>query len=169
MYRKYANNVLVALVFALSVASIILTHALFAFVKNVQFETVVMKKDYSDDWPPFIPLTVEREVEMVVVHSFPGRSLRTSGGTKGDSASTARDTSAPTNCQQPDVRGLAPRPRALQLTNRTSKRRLPHHQHFLNYLRQKPLCHPDLTLEPGDFATRDFEEVRVGQTHVSQF
>ncbi|KAH8991867.1 hypothetical protein EDB86DRAFT_2830608 [Lactarius hatsudake] len=47
MHRKYANNVLVVLVFALSVASIILTYTLFAFVKNVQFETVVMKKNYS--------------------------------------------------------------------------------------------------------------------------
>ncbi|KAH9173231.1 hypothetical protein EDB89DRAFT_1905516 [Lactarius sanguifluus] len=88
MYRKYANNVLVVLLSALSVASIILTHALFAFVKNVQFETVVMKEDYK------------REVEMVVEESVhyaggvPGR--RTSGGTKEDSASTARDASAPT-------------------------------------------------------------------------
>jgi hypothetical protein len=47
MYRKYANNVLVVLISALSVASIILTHTLFAFVKNVQFETEVMTKDYS--------------------------------------------------------------------------------------------------------------------------
>ncbi len=47
MYRKQANNVLVVLVSALSVASIILTHTLFAFVKNVQFETDVMKKEYS--------------------------------------------------------------------------------------------------------------------------
>jgi len=46
MYRKYANNVLVVLVSALSVTSIILTHKLFAF-KNVQFETDVMKKEYS--------------------------------------------------------------------------------------------------------------------------
>lgn len=55
MYRKYANNVLVVLVFALSVASIILTHALFAFVKNVQFETAVMKKDHSHGRLPLIP------------------------------------------------------------------------------------------------------------------
>ena len=47
-----------------------------------------------------------------------------------------------------------------------------HHQHCLNYLRQQALCHPDLTLEPGDFAAaktmprRDFEVDRVGETHV---
>jgi len=47
MNRKYANSVLIVLVSALSVASIILTHTLFAFVKNVQFDTSVMKKEYS--------------------------------------------------------------------------------------------------------------------------
>ncbi len=53
-----------------------------------------------------------------------------------------------------------------QLTNRTGKDRLPHHQHCLNYLRQQALCHPDLTLEPGDFTTRDFEAQRGGETHA---
>ncbi|KAH8993695.1 hypothetical protein EDB92DRAFT_1759978, partial [Lactarius akahatsu] len=53
-----------------------------------------------------------------------------------------------------------------QLTNRTSKRRLPHHRHCLNYLRQQALCHPDLTLEPGDFARRNCEVDRIGQTHT---
>ncbi|KAH9051170.1 hypothetical protein EDB83DRAFT_2206435, partial [Lactarius deliciosus] len=52
------------------------------------------------------------------------------------------------------------------LTIRTSKRRLPHHQHCLNYLRQQALCHPDLTLEPGDFVRRKFGVDRVGQTHM---
>jgi hypothetical protein len=40
-------NILAVLVSALSVASIFLTHTLFAVVRNVQFETVVMKKEYS--------------------------------------------------------------------------------------------------------------------------
>ena len=47
MYRKNANNVLVVHVSALSVASVILTHALFTFVKNVQFGTGIMVKEYS--------------------------------------------------------------------------------------------------------------------------
>ena len=47
MYRKYANNMLVILISALSVASVILTHTLFASVKNVQFGTDVMAKEYS--------------------------------------------------------------------------------------------------------------------------
>jgi len=44
--------------------------------------------------------------------------------------------------------------------------RYAHLQHCLNYLRQQALCHPDLTLEPGDFAKRVFEVVRLGETHV---
>lgn len=41
-----------------------------------------------------------------------------------------------------------------------------HTHHCLNYLRQWSLCQADLTLEPGDFTTRDFEQHRVGATHV---
>lgn len=41
-----------------------------------------------------------------------------------------------------------------------------HAHHCLNYLRQWSLCQADLTLEPGDFTTRDFEQHRVGATHV---
>ena len=47
MYRKYANNMLVVFVSALSVASAILTQTLFEFVENVQFGTDVMTKEYS--------------------------------------------------------------------------------------------------------------------------
>ncbi|KAJ7028059.1 hypothetical protein C8F04DRAFT_69278 [Mycena alexandri] len=42
----------------------------------------------------------------------------------------------------------------------------PHFQHCLNYLRQFILCSPNLTLEPPDVLTRDFETDRVGATHV---
>ncbi|KAJ7818318.1 hypothetical protein B0H14DRAFT_2373218, partial [Mycena olivaceomarginata] len=41
-----------------------------------------------------------------------------------------------------------------------------HFQHCLNYLRQFILCSPNLTLEPADVLTRDFETDRVGATHV---
>ena len=40
-------NVLAVLVSALSVASLFLTHTFFTVVRNVQFETVDMKKEYS--------------------------------------------------------------------------------------------------------------------------
>ncbi len=46
MIRVHAN-ILAILVSALSVASIFMTHTLFTVVKNVQFETRVMKKEYS--------------------------------------------------------------------------------------------------------------------------
>ncbi|KAJ7160005.1 hypothetical protein C8R43DRAFT_1086874 [Mycena crocata] len=41
-----------------------------------------------------------------------------------------------------------------------------HMHHCLNYLRQMILCSPNLTLEPSDVLSRDFELDRVGATHV---
>ncbi|KAF7312206.1 hypothetical protein MIND_00233500 [Mycena indigotica] len=41
-----------------------------------------------------------------------------------------------------------------------------HLHHCLNYLRERALCQADLTLEPGDFTTRNFEHDRTGATHV---
>lgn len=41
-----------------------------------------------------------------------------------------------------------------------------HLQHCLNYIRQAVLCGADLTLESGDFAKRDFDEQRAGETHT---
>ncbi|KAJ7039531.1 hypothetical protein C8F04DRAFT_293602 [Mycena alexandri] len=41
-----------------------------------------------------------------------------------------------------------------------------HLHHCLNYLRERALCQADLTLEPGDFTTRNFAQERVGATHV---
>lgn len=43
---------------------------------------------------------------------------------------------------------------------------LAHIHHCLNYLRLWSLCRADLTLEPGDFAARDFTEDRLGVTHT---
>ena len=47
MYAIFRKCALIVLVSVLSVTSVILTHTLFAFVKNVQFETDVMTKEYS--------------------------------------------------------------------------------------------------------------------------
>lgn len=41
-----------------------------------------------------------------------------------------------------------------------------HVKHCLDYLRHGVLCSADLTLEPGDFADRNFTRVRVGETHM---
>ncbi|KAI0056925.1 hypothetical protein BV25DRAFT_1831694 [Artomyces pyxidatus] len=41
-----------------------------------------------------------------------------------------------------------------------------HTHHCLNVLRESILCHADLTLEPGDFATRAFTFERQGAIHT---
>ncbi|KAJ7119450.1 hypothetical protein C8R44DRAFT_624673, partial [Mycena epipterygia] len=41
-----------------------------------------------------------------------------------------------------------------------------HLQHCLNYIREMTLCHPDLTLERGDFTRRNFTTERGGIIHV---
>ncbi|KAJ6460032.1 hypothetical protein C8R47DRAFT_1327817 [Mycena vitilis] len=41
-----------------------------------------------------------------------------------------------------------------------------HMHHCLNYIRQMILCSPNLTLEPADVLSRDFEVDRIGATHV---
>jgi hypothetical protein len=42
---------------------------------------------------------------------------------------------------------------------------LHHARHCLGYLRVMALCHPDLTLEPGDFSQRNFTRDPFGATH----
>ncbi|KAJ7119459.1 hypothetical protein C8R44DRAFT_624141 [Mycena epipterygia] len=41
-----------------------------------------------------------------------------------------------------------------------------HLQHCLNYIREMTLCHPNLTLERGDFTRRNFTTERGGTIHV---
>ncbi|KAG2022375.1 hypothetical protein CC2G_000131 [Coprinopsis cinerea AmutBmut pab1-1] len=41
-----------------------------------------------------------------------------------------------------------------------------HINHCFNYLRQWALCSADVTLEPGDFMTRNFTVERAGATHT---
>ena len=41
-----------------------------------------------------------------------------------------------------------------------------HIRHCLNYIRHSILCSPDLTLEPGDFAEKDFTVERTGGVHT---
>ncbi|KAJ7589608.1 hypothetical protein C8J56DRAFT_1004308 [Mycena floridula] len=52
------------------------------------------------------------------------------------------------------------------LAKKTDHKLSLHVHHCLNYLRQFILCSPNLTLEPPDVLTRDFEKERVGATHV---
>ena len=135
----------------------------------------------GDDWPPFSPLlTLERSVEMVVeesVHYIAGDGLgakdewRYQRGFGFDGAARLgannRTFAVSLYHQTHCLLYLH-----AQLTDRANANdnddggRFAHHQHCLNYLRQQALCHPDLTLEWGDFARRDFEVDRVGETHV---
>jgi len=133
----------------------------------------------GDDWPPFFPLTLERKVEMVVeesVHYDPGTTggkdewqyqrgfgFDGAGRLGADNRTFAVSLYHQEHCLLYFHTELADRRRS-DATQRQDKRA--HHQHCLNYLRQQALCHPDLTLEPGDFTTRDFDVERVGQTHM---
>jgi hypothetical protein len=126
----------------------------------------------GDDWPPFFPLNLEWEVEMVVeesVHYAPDPmaedewwSERGVGFDGAGRIGANNRTFAVSLYHQEHCLLYLYR----QLTNRTTKSQVPHYQHCLNYLREQALCHPDLTLEPGDFVTRNFEVDRVGQVHT---
>ena len=128
----------------------------------------------GDDWPPFSPLTLERSVEIVVeesVHFDPGgpgakdewRYQRGFGYDGAARLGAANRTFAVSLYHQEHCLLYLHE----QLTDRAGDDdRFAHHQHCLNYLRQQALCHPGLTLEPGDFAARDFGVDRVGERHV---
>ncbi|KAH9979596.1 hypothetical protein BGW80DRAFT_606136 [Lactifluus volemus] len=128
----------------------------------------------GDDWPPFFPLTLERKIEMVVEESVhfnvggPGAAdewqyQRGFGFDGAGRVGHQNRTFAVSLYHQEHCLVYL----HAQLTaTATDRRRFSHHQHCLNYLRQQALCHPDLTLEPGDFATRELEVDRVGQTHT---
>ena len=93
-----------------------------------------MKGLLGDNRPPLFPLTLEREMEMVVeesVHNVAGVPGRRT--TKGDSASTGRigadnRTFAVSVYHQEHCLLYLHR----QLTNRTRKHRFPHHQYCLS-------------------------------------
>jgi len=134
----------------------------------------------GDDWPPFSPLELEQKVEMVVeesVHYVAGGSGSGAGKDEWEyQRGFGFDGAARLGADNRTFAvSLYHQEHCLlyfhaQLTDRieddSSTGRFAHHQHCLNYLRQQVLCHPDLTLEPGDFATRDFEVDWVGQRHV---
>ena len=133
----------------------------------------------GDDWPPFSPLNLEqKKVEMVVEESVHYIAGVLSGGRGGKDEWRYQRGFGFDGAARLGVNNrtfavsLYHQEHCLlyfhaQLTDRTNDSgRFAHHQHCLNYLRQQALCHPDLTLEPGDFATRDFDLDRVGQTHV---
>ena len=128
----------------------------------------------GDDWPPFSPLKLEQNVEMAVeesVHYVAGASgsrdeweYQRGFGFDGAARLGADNRTFAVSLYHQEHCLLYFH---AQLTDRIKDAgRFAHHQHCLNYLRQQALCHPDLSLEPGDFATRDFEVDRDGQRHI---
>ena len=41
-----------------------------------------------------------------------------------------------------------------------------HVQHCFNFVREMILCHPDLTLEPGNFLEKNYTVERTGAVHI---
>ena len=104
---------------------------------------------------------------MYTVPGDPGR--RTSGGLKGEPASTIRNASAPL------TGGLHCRFTALNTVfsactsnSQTAPEKTDSHRHCLDYLHQQALCHRDITLESGDLATCAWEVGRLGEIHTSR-
>jgi Mycotoxin biosynthesis protein UstYa len=133
----------------------------------------------GDDWPPFFPLKLERKIEMVVEESVhfiiggPGATdeWRYQRGFGFDGAARVgvdqnRTFAVSLYHQEHCLVYLHAQLTSTATATATDRRRFSHHQHCLNYLRQQALCHPDLTLEPGNFATRDLDVDRIGQTHT---
>ena len=146
----------------------------------------------GDNWPPFYPLELKRKVEMVVEESvhYYGASSSAGGSARArdewrfqrgfgyDGAARLGDENRTfavplyhqTHCLLNLHAQLAissPSSSSPPIIDDDDRRpRYAHLQHCLNYLRQQALCHPDLTLEPGDFTKRDFDVDRQGETHV---
>jgi len=133
----------------------------------------------GDDWPPFSPLTLEQNVEMVAeesVHYAPGGAggkdewrYQRGFGFDGAARLGAANRTFAVSLYHQEHCLLYFHDQLTDTDDRADHQdhdRFAHHQHCLNYLRQQALCHPDLTLEPGDFVTREFDVDRVGETHV---
>jgi len=210
---------LAVLVVALSIASIFLTQTLLVFTTQVQFETKVTKKEYSQ------PLSTRSLVSNCIlltstfsfhIYRHVGRRLasvlspraraenRNGGGRERALLrwrQCQRRVAIPARVRvrrrgaarrrEPDVCGVALPPNALhcllnlhaQLSSsppsitdddngddgRGGRPRYAHLQHCLNYLRQQALCHPDLTLEPGDREAGFRRGPSGGEARVSGF
>jgi Mycotoxin biosynthesis protein UstYa len=142
----------------------------------------------GDDWPPFYPLELERKIEMVVEESvhyhdasigardewryqrgfgFDG-AARLGDENRTFAVSLYHQTHCLLNLHAAQLAISSSSSSSSQSVDKDDRRRprYAHLQHCLNYLRLQALCHPDLTLEPGDFAKRDFGVEREGETYV---
>lgn len=192
----YHKEVLALLLVALCPASLFFTASLYQVVRKSDFgfsrKSYSSHESYSessvvfcirlfnmitiafvgDDFPPVLPNAQVGEVAMMIEESV-------------RYALTDPESIAEWHSAFPDLRGslrLGPDDReffvsmyhefhCLQQFHETlspSKSHIAwgHLQHCLNYLRQWSLCQGDLTLEAGDFTTRNFTEDRSGPTHT---
>jgi len=170
----------IVLLFILCVTSVLFTLTLFAFVREFQFPVRYIRKPSNPDVYTFIgddvPATVPNMdlgnvamvVEESVRYSFTNPESR-------DEWYSAFPFGMGSIRLGPDYRaffiGLYHENHCLQqyrnaFAQGTADIDLAHIHHCLNYLRLWSLCRADLTLEPGDFAARNFTEDRLGVTHT---
>jgi len=175
----YHKQTLAVLLVALCSASLFFTATLFRVVRKSNATYKIHGKLYSDhdrytfvgdDFPTYLPVQVG-DIAMKVEESI-------------RFAIDGPETKAEWHSAFPDLRGslrLGPDDReffvsmyhefhCLQQIHETllpSRSHIAwyHLQHCFNYLRQWSLCQGDLTLEPGDFAMRNFTEDRSGPIH----
>ncbi|KAJ6561242.1 hypothetical protein DFH09DRAFT_1160866 [Mycena vulgaris] len=178
------ERLLAALLISLSLISILFTYTLFGYVRTVAGRVPLAPREHraprapesysyiGDDFPLLLPGAPLGETVKMVVEESVHYSL-------------SPDSKAVWYAAFPDGDGsvaLGPHHRTffvsmyheihcLQqfrdvLVEPTPKVPWAHLHHCLNYLRERALCQGDLTLEPGDFAARDFAQDRVGATHV---
>ncbi|KAI0259748.1 hypothetical protein BC834DRAFT_833036 [Gloeopeniophorella convolvens] len=126
----------------------------------------------GDDIPPFADLGMKRTVEMVVEESV---HYHASGPGSADEWKYDTGFGSGVNRMGPNNRilvvSLDHQEHCLRrvrewISDRSGNPAYGHHLHCLGVLRQEALCHPDLTLEPGDFTKRNFEVDRVGEIHT---
>ncbi|KAJ6617496.1 hypothetical protein B0H10DRAFT_1304391 [Mycena sp. CBHHK59/15] len=187
----WKERILPALLISLSFVSTLFTYTLFNHVVDVAMrmplppsKAYIEPRDansYSyvgDDFPPMLPgVELSETVKMVVEESV------------HYSLSPAAEAKAEWYTAFPDGVGtvrLGPHHRAFfvsmyheihclqqfrdilveQDVQYSNPKFRGHLHHCLNYLRERALCQADLTLEPGDFTTRNFAEDRIGATHI---
>ncbi|KAE9388889.1 hypothetical protein BT96DRAFT_1025266 [Gymnopus androsaceus JB14] len=171
-----------ALLFALSVISVICSQILLRLVvesfdrQSLQRLTSMPEKMYAYgyDFPADLPLNLGDPVEIVVEESSHYSIM-------GPDAKTEWENHLPYSYGV--VLLIGPHNRALYVTvavihqvhciqrwrSELANEGSPdwhHTQHCLNYLREWILCQSDQTLEPGDFALRNFSTAREGATHI---
>ncbi|KAA1470522.1 hypothetical protein DENSPDRAFT_818147 [Dentipellis sp. KUC8613] len=163
----------------LSVVSIYLTYTLFLLTRNIVFATPQLSDvakplhHYSyegDDYPPEPALNFGRPVQMVMedslhyaldddvsfdewIHTSPygTGAIRLGPEKRSFFVSMFHEI----HCLRYFRQGLT-----------DSKLGEAHLQHCFDYLRRMSLCQADLTLEPGDFASRSLAGDAEGATHV---